>query len=182
MTRLRLAAGMLAAAAGLALVVWASSAPLAVYPEDHGVVRLAWSLRPERLETCRERTPDELARLPQHMRQKTVCEGAAAEYDLTVRRNGEVVAQQRVQGGGWRHDRRLYVLHDIEVPRGASQIEVQFERVGGGAAANAGPLQPDQAPAHLSFSERLDLAAREVVLITYSQDRRVLVPVRARQP
>ena len=175
MTRLHLARGILTAAFGIAPVVWASSAPLTVYPEDHGVVRLAWSLRPERLETCRQRSAEELSRLPQHMRQQTVCEGSAAEYDLTVRRDGEVVAQQRVRGGGWRHDRRLYVLHDIEVPRGASQIDVQFERASAGAAANAGPMQPDRAPAHLSFSERLDLDPREVVLITYSADQRRLV-------
>ena len=175
MTRLHVVGGILAATLGIALVAWASSAPLTVYPEDHGVVRLAWSLRPDRLETCRQRSAEELARLTQHMRQETVCEGGTAAYDLTVRRDGAVVAQQRVRGGGWRHDRRLYVLHDIEVPRGASQIDVQFERADGGAAPNGAPIQPDQAPAHLSFSERLDLASREVVLITYSPGQRTLV-------
>ena len=170
-----MSAGRAAAAAAAALLlmgalVWASTAPLTVQPAARSVVRLAWSARPERIEKCRPRTEAELAQLPQHMRQTTVCEGQTAEYDLTVRRNGRVVLQQRVHGGGLRRDRRLYVLREIDVEPGTSSIEVAFDRVGapGAATAAAGARGSDNAPAHLAFAERFDIAAGEVVLITYS--------------
>jgi hypothetical protein len=151
-------------------LVWASTAPLTVQPHARSVVRLAWSARPERIEKCRTRTEAELAQLPQHMRQPTVCEGETAEYDLIVRRNGQVVLQQRVHGGGLRRDRRLYVLRDIDVEAGTSSIEVSFDRVGapGPATATAAARGSDNAPAHLGFAERFDIAPGEVVLITYS--------------
>ena len=160
----------------VAALVWASAAPLTVEPHARAVVRLAWSARPERIETCRPRTAAELAQLPQHMRQPMVCEGQTAEYDLTVRRNGEVMLRQRVHGGGWRRDRRLYVLREIEVDPGSSAIDVTFDRVGGPGAATAAPAGrgSDNAPPHLRFAERFDIAPGDVVLITYSAEQGAL--------
>jgi hypothetical protein len=173
------AAGVAVAALASAAMLWGSTAALKVHDAEHGVVRLAWSVRPERIENCRARTADELARLPQHMRQATVCEGETAQYQLTVRRDGEVVVRQRVRGGGWRRDRRLYVFHEIPVRPGDSAIDVQFDRVGSGGANPAGAAAaPDVTPPHLAFSERLSVTAREVVLITYSPERAAFIAVR----
>ena len=165
----------------LAALVWASTAPLPVEPHARSLVRLARSARPERIETCRPRTEAELAQLPQHMRQPMVCEGQTAEYDLTVRRNGQVMLQQRVHGGGLRRDRRLYVLREIEVEPGSSAIEVTFDRVGGPGTATAAPAAQgsDNAPPHLRLDERFDIAPGEVVLITYSAEQGSLVARRS---
>jgi hypothetical protein len=174
------AAGVVVAALATAALVWASTAALTVHDDADGVVRLAWSVRPERIEKCRARTPEELARLPQHMRQATVCTGETAEYQLTVRRDGEVVVQQPVRGGGWRRDRRIYVFHEIPVRPGESAIDVQFERAGnGGDSPTGAPPGSDAVPAHLVFSGRLTVTAREVVLITYSAEQRTFIAVRS---
>jgi hypothetical protein len=179
MTPLQRIGGALVAVLVMGLVVWASQAPLTVHHREEGVVRLAWSLRPERIEDCRQRTPEELARLPQHMRQQTVCEGQAAEYQLTARRDGDVVVQRTVRGGGWRRDRRLYVFHEIPMPSAESVVDIQFERLGSGPAVGpAETLPADVAPARLTFSARLSVQPREVVLITYWAEQRALIAVR----
>jgi hypothetical protein len=161
----------------MAALVWASAAPLTVQPPARSLLRLAWSARPERIEDCRQRTEAELAQLPQHMRQPMVCEGRTAEYDLTVRRNGQLVLQRRLHGAGLRRDRRLYVLEEIGVDPGVSNVEVAFDRVGGpgSAAAAAASRGSDNAPPHLAFTERFEVSAGEVVLITYSTEQGALV-------
>jgi hypothetical protein len=85
MTWIDRTAGAALAVASLAGVAWLSRAPVTAHRSDEAVLRLAWSALPERIEECRERTPEELAQLPQHMRQPVVCEGTTATYRLQVR-------------------------------------------------------------------------------------------------
>ena len=170
-------AGAAAGAMMMALLAWASTVPLTVHDSRDAVVRLAWSARPERVERCRQQSEEELARLPRHMRQPVVCEGVAAEYRLTVRRERTVVVERIVRGGGLRQDRRLYVFQEVPVPAGESSIEVVFERLDSGTPNPApGPASGALAvPPRLSFERRLRLRPREVALITYDEDRRELV-------
>ncbi len=163
----------------MAIVAWGSTTPLTVHDGSRAAVRLAWSARPERIEVCRERTAEELARLPAHMRQALDCVGSTAEYQLTVHANGERVASQRVHGAGLRRDRRLFVLREIDVEPGRVRIDVRFDRIGGdnggGTGVARGPRGRDVAPPHLAFGETLEIAAGGVVLITYDPERDALV-------
>ena len=166
----------------MAALVWSSTVPLTVARHGRSLVRLAWSARPERIEKCRPRTEAELAQLPQHMRQPLVCEGYTAEYDLRLRTNGRVVLERRVHGAGLRRDRRLYVLEEIEIEPGPSTVEVSFDRVGASDSTTPPTLQgSDNAPPHLTFAERFDIAAGEVVLITYSPAQGALIARRAEE-
>ncbi len=168
----------------MAVVAWGSTTPLTVHDGSRAAVRLAWSARPERIEVCRERTAEDLARMPVHMRQPLECVGTTAEYQLTVHANGEAVASQRVHGAGLRRDRRLFVLREIDVEPGRVRIGVRFDRIGGdnrggpgsgGTSAARGPRGRDVAPPRLAFDETLDIAAGDVVLITYDPERDMLV-------
>jgi hypothetical protein len=93
------------------------------------VLRLAWTARPERVEDCRQQTDEALAKLPAHMRQSLICEGTTASYRLEVRREGAIVAEQAVRGGGLHHDRPLYVFRDIPMRAGETAISVKFVRI-----------------------------------------------------
>jgi hypothetical protein len=173
MTPLDRTAGAALAVACLAALAWASHAPFAAHRSDEAVLRLAWSALPERIEECRERTPQELAQLPQHMRQPVVCEGTTATYHLQVRLDGAPVVDRVVQGGGLRHDRRLYVLEEIPVRAGEVAVEVRFERVEAvraDAAASAAPItrRGEHVPPMLRLERRLRFSPRDVVLVTYS--------------
>ena len=188
MTRLplRLLAAALPAA-GIAGLLWLSHRPVAVHAADEALLRMAWSARPERIETCREVSAGELERLPRHMRQRVVCEGTTAAYRLRVARNGETVHEQIVRGGGLRQDRRLYVFVEIPLPAGHTDVDVTFERTveagaevppPQGAALPGGPetaARSDHVPARLEFRRILQLAPREVALVTYDAGARALV-------
>lgn len=184
--------GAALASAAMAGIAWTSNAPMTAHGSGDAVLRLAWSALPERVETCREQSAEDLARLPPHMRQRLVCEGQAASYRLTVRAHGTLIADDVVRAGGLRHDRRLYVLREIRVPPARTDVEVRFDRIdagptGAGPGRAAGPRigerpphqQGDTVPAHLAYAERVRFAPRRVVLITYDPQRRALVAVGA---
>jgi hypothetical protein len=125
---LRLAAAALVSAGGALALTIVSAAPFRVDALPDARLRVAFSARPERIEKCRTLSADELANVPQHMRQAVVCEGTTASYRLEVRRDDSLVASALVRGGGLRHDRRLYVLRELTVPSGRSTIDVRLVR------------------------------------------------------
>ena len=174
--------GAIVAAGLVAGLVRASSAPLIVHPSNDGLLRLAWSARPERIQKCRQRSDEELARLPQHMRQPLACEGTTAEYRLQVRVDGALVVERIIRGGGLRRDRRLYVFEELPLRAGIeTAIDVRVDRVEPDAgppavsdAESSGP-RVDFVPPHLAFERRLRVAPRQVVMITYDRERAALV-------
>ena len=136
----------------LALV---SAAPFRVNALPDARLRVAFSARPERIETCRTPSADELANLPAHMRQGVVCEGTTASYRLEVRRDDSLVTNTLLRGGGLRHDRRLYALRELIVPSGRSTIDVRLVRVDTVAA------RPDTASRAADDHERDEHRSRE---------------------
>lgn len=199
MTILNRVAGLALGLAAMAVVVWGADAPITVHRSEQAVLRLAWSARAERIESCRQQTEEELARLPAHMRQPVLCEGANAQYRLTVRHEGKVVAERVVRGGGLRHDRRLYVFDELPLDPGDRTIEVRFDRLDADPTRVApseehhvdnGKGEDDEhghrgnrqdvgetVPAHLVFGQRLRIRPREVILVTYAPERRALVAI-----
>jgi hypothetical protein len=191
MTTLDRILGAFLAAAALVFIVWASNARMAAHASPDALLRLAWSARPERIEDCRERSEEELARLPQHMRQPIVCEGATAEYRLQVRVDGTLAVDRVLHGGGLRRDRRLYVLEEVAVPAGDATVDISFDRIDTGTpsvgvdgsrrqstlAQGQAPLPQNGAtvPVHLLLRRRLRFSSREVILVTYDSDRRELI-------
>lgn len=183
MNALQRTLGLLVAAGFLAAMVAASNAPMTAHRSADAVLRLAWSARPERIETCRQQTDEELARLPQHMRQPVVCEGTTATYLLQVRLNGVLVVDRVVRGGGLRQDRRLYVFDEVALPPGDSEVDVRFDRVEGPAVDDPGDEDEDEAarrhraesvPPTLSLERHLRVPPRAVVLVTYDEEAREL--------
>ena len=181
-----------------------SRAPLAAYPSDTPVLRLAWSVRPERIEQCRTLTDEELADVPAHMRQRVQCEGRSAGYRLVVSVDGKSGFDTLVTGGGARGDRPVYVFRELDVPGGPHRLEVRFERqaipgvdsVGAEADASLDTLmagralreaeertrrQEEAVPPMMTLEADIAPAPREVLLVTYDIDRRALV-LRTRAP
>jgi hypothetical protein len=200
MTVLHRSAGIAAAVAVMAGLVWGSNVPMTAHGSANAVLRLAWSARPERTEDCRQRSEEELAKLPSHMRQPVACEGTTSQYRLRVLLDSTVVVDRIVHGGGLRRDRRLYVFEEIARPSGEATVDIRFDRVDvsqpGPAVDTTAPGTPDRkdvspaqrgeyVPPHLSLERRLRFSSRKVILVTYSPERRALVvvqdPVRAPQ-
>lgn len=127
------AAGVIIAFGLLLAMAWGSTAPLRVTTSEDAIVRLSLGARPQRIETCRTQSDEELEKLAPQMRQRVICEGVTARYRLSVRRNGDVIHEQVVRGGGLRQDRRLYVSRDLRVPAGPAVFTVELVRIDTGS-------------------------------------------------
>ena len=160
-----------------------SEAPYTAEPATHGVIRLAWRARGERVRRCRRLTPDELAKLPAHMRQEEVCERAVLPYRLRVTVDGAPAIDELVRPGGAREDRPLFVFRELSVAPGAHHITVVFERASGGDAEDEHEDEGDRAqrrepresavretPDHLALDETVTLAPRAILLVTYDDE------------
>src|SRR4029079_14524581 len=98
------AVAALASAAVLVLIARASAAPVPYHDAGMAELRLSWSARPERIETCRTLSAKELEREEEHMRQRVECEGTFASYTLRVASDQRLVSESIVRGAGLRHD------------------------------------------------------------------------------
>ena len=178
MTILRRAMGVALGFAAMAVIVRGAYVPMTLRGSDQATLRLAWSARPERIERCRQQSEEELARLPAHMRQPVVCEGASAQYRLTVRDDGRLVAERVVHGGGLRQDRRLYIFQELPLAPGDRRIEVRFDRLDS-EGTDTGNRQSggETIPAYLAFDQRVRVRPRQVILVTYSPERQALVGI-----
>lgn len=194
----RVVGGLIAVGATVALAA-ASRAPLVAYPDPAPVLRLAWSVRPERIEHCRTLTDAELADVPAHMRQRVQCEGRSANYRLLVSVDDAPRLDTLVTGGGARNDRPVYVFRELALPAGDHQLAVRFERESiPGTAADSDDQQPspedslmagrgnrereerlrrreEAVPPVIYFAAPINPGLREVLLVTYDVDRRTLV-------
>jgi hypothetical protein len=127
------------------------------------------------------------------MRQPLACEGTTAEYRLRVRVDGSLVTDHIVHGGGLRRDRRLYVFEEVALPPGEAEIDIRFDRVESAQPANPADAADDGrlehhesvppggrgefVPPDLSLERRVRVVSREVLLVTYSSERRALIAV-----
>ena len=146
MTRpLRLALAAVVVLAFVLALAALSALPLEVQRAPEARLRVAFSARPERIESCRRPTADELANLPAHMRQTEICEGTTARYRLEVRRGDSLLLAALVRGGGLRHDRQLYVLREVAVPSGTTVVDVRLARLDS-TSRGAGEAREDDEP------------------------------------
>ncbi len=99
--------------------------PFGEIPEE-AYLRLSLRTTEARVEVCRDRTPEELAALPAHMRQPRACDRHAIPYRLHVRLDGETLLDQLLEPRGARSDRPLVFDRQIAVTPGSSTLAVSF--------------------------------------------------------
>lgn len=108
------------------LVAGLTRVPVTTGNTDAAEVQLSWRLRGARVEECRTRTADELARLPVHMRQTEVCEPRLVPYVLTVEVDGQVAVRDTIEPAGARGDRPLSVMQSLDIQPGRRALRVSF--------------------------------------------------------
>lgn len=175
----KLAAGLLAAAAVLALA-GLSRMPYRASGDDQALIRLSWRIRAEQMGAeCRRPSQEELEALPPHMRNPDACVGSLRPFRLRVRVDDRTVLDDRVRPGGARRDRPVYVFRDVEVAPGERRVEITFRQEvdGAGESARAGEGPDEDAPPGVALELRrtLRVGIREVVLITLDDGRGRLV-------
>jgi hypothetical protein len=185
MRRLERAIGAALLAGSLAGLGALSRASCAVSGEE-AVLRLAWRARSVRVDVCRLRTPEELARLPVHMREEEVCEGRLLPYRLQATVDSEQVADAVVQPAGARADRPIYVFRELELKPGEHRTRVRFQRQGT-VPEQPPEIQPEEhehgparvSPPLLELDTTVRLGPREVLLVTYDEELQRLLARRS---
>ncbi|HWP02813.1 MAG TPA: hypothetical protein VNL96_05115 [Gemmatimonadaceae bacterium] len=166
-------------------------------------LRLSWSARPERVESCRTLSDAELSRLPAHMRLRTQCSGRSARYLLSVAVADSVVYRDTVRGGGLRHDRPIHIFDEFSVPPRTLAVRVSLTRLDSTAAGSdtvattsdtllgARAMRElderrrraaEAVPPHLVLDTIVHLEPRAVLLVAYDERTRRLVALDRPRP
>jgi hypothetical protein len=154
---------IITSAAFLLLIGWGSRIELGASDDQYGMLRLSWRVRPERIESCRDRSQAELDALPVHMRTPRLCESRSTPYRLIVEIDDGRPDTTIMVGAGARQDRPIYVLRDSLLATGEHEVEVVFER------------EDSLRTTALRFEEEVRFSAGQIVLITLSEDGKSLV-------
>lgn len=157
MSALRRALGLALAAAVTLAIVGLSRVRYAARQGAAGEIRLAWRFKSERVRRCRTRTPEELARLPEYLRQAEDCERELRPYLLAVSLDGRTSPEDTIRARGAEGDRPLFVFRQLTVEPGAHALQIHFTPVGGGSDT-------------LRLDTTIALASRRVALVTLDQD------------
>jgi hypothetical protein len=143
-------------------------------PTPDAMLRLSWRVPGEYIEECRTPSAEELARQPVHMRRELVCEGSLVPYRLRVQLDGHVVIDETVHASGARQDRPLYVLRELRLTPGSYHVDVNWSPALELPRTESDATPPPDAARTLTLAAELSLAEREIALITYDVDDRVL--------
>jgi len=148
---------------------WLSRVPVRFSAPDDGLLRLSWRIEGVTVEACRQRTPEELAELPVHMRNPQACIGGLAPYLLYLTVDGAILSEDTFHAAGARQDRPVFVLRDVPLAPGRHEVEVRFQ-----ALIPEGVEPSGQGIRELNWSGTVTLEGREVALLTLAGSGRAL--------
>ena len=139
----------------MALIGYFSTEPrFSALQEGEALVRLSFIHAAERKEKCRERSPEELAKLAPNMRAALDCPRERSPLVVELELDGKVVLRREVEPAGLKRDGNATVYHRLPVPAGRHKIAVRMrDRPGEGF--------------NYTREETLELAAGRVLLIDF---------------
>jgi len=112
-------AWLLLAALSLAFSVWPRFSQLG---EGNAIVSLTFSHAGQRVEACRQRTQEELNKLPPNMRKPTDCPRARHPVNVMFSNDGETLFQKSLSPSGYWKDGESTVYFRAELPAGKHQL------------------------------------------------------------
>lgn len=101
-------------------------------PETHALVRLSLSHSAQRKAPCRERTPEELARLAPNMRTASDCPRERAPVAIELDVDGQPLYRQNVAPGGVARDGAANVYFRHALPAGQHRFDARMSDEPGG--------------------------------------------------
>jgi hypothetical protein len=123
MKALRLAAQLALYVPLMAILGYCSTEPrFSVVAPDEALVRVSLIHATQRKQACRERTPDELAKLAPNMRAALECPRERSPLLVEVELDGKLVLRREVQPSGLRRDGNAALYERLAVPAGRHRI------------------------------------------------------------
>jgi len=144
---LRIAAQLALYVPLMALIGYFSSNPrFSALGADQALVRLSFIHAAERKEKCRERTPEELAKLAPNMRAALDCPRERADVVVELEIDGRIALRRTVPPTGLRKDGAAAVYHRLPVPAGRHRIVARLRDRPGEGFDYAGETTLELAP------------------------------------
>ncbi|TNE37100.1 MAG: hypothetical protein EP347_09010 [Alphaproteobacteria bacterium] len=95
-------------------------------PEDQAMIKLTFALYGNRTQACRQLTPEEIAKLPQNMKRKEICERERAPIYVQLLDGDEILFDEEVPPSGFRDDGPSVLYRSFPVPIGPHQLTVRL--------------------------------------------------------
>ncbi|MCP3867351.1 MAG: hypothetical protein GY703_04480 [Gammaproteobacteria bacterium] len=93
---------------------------------DESMITLALSHSGERMEECRQLSPEEMAKLPPNMRISTDCPRERSPVTIDVQLDGNSVFKTMAEPPGLYKDQGVDIYHSIKVPAGTHKMVVEM--------------------------------------------------------
>jgi hypothetical protein len=128
---------------------FSSAPPYQALAADRALVKLSLSHAGERRHACRERTPEELARLAPNMRAQLDCPRERSDLRVELEMDGSTIASVHARAAGLRRDLPATVYRRIEVPAGSHTFRARLADDAGGEFRHRAEKQVTLAPGGL---------------------------------
>jgi len=117
----------------MAILAYFSTEPrFSVVAPGEALVRVSFIHATQRRQACRERTPEELAKLAPNMRAALDCPRERSPLLVEVELDGRLVLRREVQPSGLRRDGNAVVYERMALPAGRHRIVARLrDRAGG---------------------------------------------------
>lgn len=112
-------AWLLFAASALVFTIWPRFSQL---KEGNAIISLSFSKAGQRLQECRQRSQEELNKLPPNMRQPADCPRQRHPVDVQFSADGQVLYQQSLSPSGFWKDGESTVYYRVEIPAGSHEL------------------------------------------------------------
>lgn len=134
MKALRFAAQLALYAPLMAILAYFSTEPrFSVIAPGEALVRVSFIHATQRRQACRERTPEELAKLAPNMRAALDCPRERSPLLVELELDGKLVLRREVQPAGLRRDGNAVVYERMALPAGRHRIVARLrDRAEGG--------------------------------------------------
>ena len=123
MKALRIAAQLLLYVPLMAIIGHFSTAPrFSAVPPGEALLRVSFIHAAQRKQACRERTPEELAKLAPNMRAALDCPRERADVLVEIELDGAVVLRREAKPSGLQRDGNAVVYQRLALPAGRHRI------------------------------------------------------------
>lgn len=121
-------------------------------------LRISFRLSGQKKEMCRKHSPEELHKIPVHMRTPEICERILLSYLLNINIDGQEIMQKKISPPGARGDRPLIVNEEMTLPTTTHNIQLSFQ-----------PIESDTGK-RMYLNQDVKFTPSRVVLITLEND------------
>ena len=125
---------------------FSSAPPYRHLAPDRAVVKLSLVHAGERMQECRSRTPEELAKLAPNMRAALDCPRERSDVKVEVEMDGAVIFRTAGHASGVRRDLPTTVYRRLEVPAGRHTFRARLADTASGEFRHHGEANVDLTP------------------------------------